>query len=57
MIIDISKIDSNLKKLPIIPDEYLPKFKVIKSIEPNTKELDENNRARSAKLRIIERIG
>ena len=53
----VSKIDSNLKKLPIIPDEYLPKFKVIKSIEPNTKELDENNRARSAKLRIIERIG
>lgn len=53
----VSEIDNNIKKLPIIPDEYLPKFKVIKTIEPSKNEVDENNRARSAKLRIIERVG
>ena len=53
----VSSVDPTLKKLPVIPDEYLPKYKVIKSIEPSKKELEENNRARSAKLRIIERIG
>ena len=53
----VSEIDSRIKKLPIIPDEYLPKFKVIKTIQPSEIELNENNRARSAKLRIIERVG
>ena len=53
----VSKVDDNLKHLPVIPKEYLPKFKVIKTIEPGKNELDENSRARSAKLRIIERIG
>jgi len=53
----VSEIDANLKKLPVIPEEYLPKFKVIKTVDPSKKELEENNRARSAKLRIIERIG
>ena len=33
------------------------KYKVLKTIEPSKNELDDNNRARSAKLRIIERIG
>lgn len=53
----VSTVDRALAKLPVIPDEYLPKFKVLKTIEPSVDELDENNRARSAKLRIIERIG
>ena len=53
----VSKVDDNLKKLPIIPKEYLPKYKVIKSVTPNKSELEKNNRARSAKLRVIERIG
>lgn len=53
----VSEVDATLKKLPVIPQEYLPKFKVIKSISPSKTELEENNRARSAKLRIIERIG
>ena len=52
-----SEVDKNLKNLPIIPEEFLPKFKVIKTIEPGKDELEENNRSRSAKLRIIERIG
>ena len=53
----VSEVDSALKKLPVIPDEYLPKYKIIKTISPSKKEIEENNRARSAKLRIIERIG
>ena len=53
----VSSIDDNLKKLPVIPSEYLPKYKVLKTIEPTEKEIFVNNRARSAKLRIIERIG
>ena len=53
----VSKIDDSLKKLPVIPKEYLPKYKVIKTIDPSKKELEENSRSRSAKLRIIERIG
>lgn len=51
-----SDIDSELKRLPIIPDEYKPDFKIIKSLEPSKNELESNNRARSAKLRVIERI-
>lgn len=54
---EVSSIDDIYKKLPIIPIEHLPKYKIIKTIEPTLKELDENNRARSAKLRVIERIG
>ena len=53
----VSKVDDSLKHLPIIPLEYLPKFKVIKTIDPSKNELEVNTRARSAKLRIIERIG
>lgn len=51
-----TEIDSNLKNMPIIPDEYLPNFKIVKVIEPSSKELEENNRSRSSRLRIIERI-
>ena len=53
----VSTVDENLKKLPVIPSEFLPKYKVIKTVEPSKIELEENNRARSAKLRIIERVG
>ena len=47
-----------VKGLPNIPDEYLPNYKIInrKPITPTDKELNENNRSRSSKLRIIERI-
>ena len=53
----VSEVDDSLKHLPIIPDEYLPKYKVVKTIKPSKEELENNNRARSAKLRIIERLG
>ena len=52
----VSTIDSNLKNLPIIPEELQPKYKIIGTIKPSKEELEENNRARSAKLRIIERV-
>ena len=52
-----SEIDNKFAKLPYVPDEYMPKFKVIcKGITASNEELEENNRARSAKLRVIERI-
>jgi len=52
----VSTIDPNLKKLPIVPEELMPKYKIIGSIKPSKQELEENSRARSAKLRIIERV-
>ena len=51
-----SEINSFYKGLPDIPDEYKPELKIIKKIKPSTKELDENNRSRSAILRICEKI-
>ncbi|MGN1358087.1 MAG: 16S rRNA (cytosine(1402)-N(4))-methyltransferase RsmH [Bacilli bacterium] len=52
-----SEIDSKFKKLPYVPDEYMPKLKIIsKGIVPSEMELTENNRARSARLRIVEKI-
>lgn len=52
---DIPKV---VKGLPNIPSEYLPNYRIInqKPITPSVKELNENNRSRSSKLRIIERI-
>ncbi|WP_226665848.1 16S rRNA (cytosine(1402)-N(4))-methyltransferase RsmH [Metabacillus litoralis] len=46
------------RNMPIIPKGYEPKAKLItrKPILPSEEELQENNRARSAKLRIIEKI-
>ena len=52
-----SEVDSKFSKLPFIPDEYQPKFKIVsKGITPGKVELEENNRARSSRLRVIEKI-
>ena len=52
-----SEIDSKFAKLPFVPEEYLPKYKVVcKGITASDEELEKNNRARSARLRVIERI-
>jgi len=53
---EVSSLDKSLQKMPIVPDEYLPKFKVINTLDPTKEEIEENNRARSAKLRVIERV-
>lgn len=44
--------------LPIIPEEFKPKVKLItrKPILPSEEELEANNRARSAKLRVAEKL-
>ncbi|RRG18027.1 16S rRNA (cytosine(1402)-N(4))-methyltransferase RsmH [Weissella viridescens] len=44
--------------LPVIPEEMEPDFKLVnrKPIVPSDLEMDENHRAHSAKLRIIERV-
>lgn len=44
--------------LPIIPDEYKPIIKLVtrKPILPSEDELEGNNRARSAKLRVAEKL-
>lgn len=53
----VSEVDSNIKNLPFIPDEYLPKYKVIsKGIVASNEELEENTRSHSARLRVIERV-
>lgn len=51
-----SEVDKIHKGLPNIPDEYKPKLKLIKKIKPSEKELDDNNRSRSAILRIAEKL-
>lgn len=52
-----SEVDGKFAKLPYIPEEYMPKLKIIsKGIVPSQEELVENNRARSARLRIVEKI-
>ena len=51
-------VDPKLQGMPNIPNEYLPDFKLVanKAIEPTEEELINNPRARSSKLRVIERI-
>ena len=52
----VSTIPKELRKLPVIPDEYKPKFKVIANISPTEEEINKNARSRSARMRVIERI-
>ena len=53
-----SEVNEIVKGLPEIPDNYKPIGKIItkKPILPSKKELEENSRSASAKLRIIERV-
>lgn len=54
---EYSEVSKEMKKLPFIPEEYLPKYKIIsKGITASTKELEENSRSHSARLRVIEKI-
>ena len=53
-----SEINKLVKGLPVIPDEYKPLIRLVinKPIVATEKELAENSRSKSAKLRIIERL-
>ena len=55
---ECTKIDDKVRGLPNIPDIYLPDYELVNkhAIIPSDEELSVNNRARSAKLRIIKRI-
>lgn len=53
---EYTTLDSNLKKLPMIPEKYQPKYKIVTTLDPSREEVEKNKRARSAKLRVIERI-
>lgn len=54
---EYSEVPSNIRNLPYIPEEYIPKYRVIsKGIVASSEELAENNRAHSARLRVLERI-
>ena len=54
----LSKEEDELKGLPYIPNDKLSKAKLInrKPIVPSDNELMMNNRSRSAKMRIIEKL-
>lgn len=46
------------KEIPVIPEEQKPPFELVnrKPIVPSEDELEQNRRARSAKLRVVEKI-
>ena len=54
---DVSEMKDVPPGLPVIPDELKPKFALVnkKPILPTDQELEDNRRAHSAKLRVIER--
>lgn len=52
---EVSSVPKELQKLPVIPKEYEPKFKLIANIAPTEEEIRVNARSRSARLRVIER--
>ncbi len=53
---EVASLKKGLEKLPIIPESEKVQYKIIKKIKVSKDEIAKNNRARSAKLRIIERI-
>ena len=48
--------DESAKKLPVVPEHLKAKAKKIVKITPSEEEIEKNNRSRSSKLRVIERI-
>ena len=53
---DLCSDDVTARKLPMVPIELSAKAKKIVKLVPTQEEIDENNRSRSSKLRVIERI-
>lgn len=54
---DYSEVSLDMKNLPYVPEEYLPKYRVVsKGIVASQEELKDNNRAHSARLRVLEKI-
>jgi 16S rRNA (cytosine1402-N4)-methyltransferase len=55
---DVTKLKDVPPGLPVIPEYLLPKYRLVnkKAIIASKAELEDNHRAHSAKLRIIERV-
>lgn len=54
---EYSEVSPDMKNLPYVPEEYMPKYRVVsKGIVASKEELAENNRAHSARLRVLEKI-
>ena len=53
---DLCSDDESARKLPIVRDHLKARAKKIVKITPSQDELDDNNRSRSSKLRVIERV-
>lgn len=54
---EYSSVSREVAKLPYIPEEYQPKYKIVsKGIVASDNELNDNYRAHSARMRVIERI-
>lgn len=53
---ELSEVDKLVKGLPVIPDEYKPVIKIIDKIKPSKEEIKNNNRSRSAILRVAEKL-
>lgn len=56
MMKEVSSLPSELKNLPVVPKELEPNFHMIKTLSPSREELKVNRRARSSKLRVIEKV-
>lgn len=48
--------DESTKRLPFVPEELKAKAKMTVKLTPSEDEINENNRSRSSKLRVIERV-
>ena len=48
--------DESTKRLPFVPEELKAKAKMIVKLTPSEDEINENNRSRSSRLRVIERV-
>lgn len=54
---EVSEVSLEMQGLPYVPKEYLPRFKIVsKGIVASKEELDDNYRAHSARLRVIEKV-
>ncbi len=53
---DLCSDDESAKHLPIVPEHLKARAKKIVKITPSDEELGDNNRSRSSKLRVIERV-
>ena len=53
---DLCSDDESVKHLPIVPEDKKARAKKIAKITPSNEELEDNNRSRSSKLRVIERL-